>query len=197
VSDLLEVYLLLKEVGLFRPGSKPTTDIFAEPLFETIGDLRAAPETMQRYLELPLIRALHGKDGVQESDDRLFGLEQGRQLPHVHLGTAQSLDGRCIRSSSASGLRLQLFHGRGGAVGRGGGSSFEALLAQPQGTVDGRIRITEQGEVVANKYGDPGTCATKPGDAVPASSSPRYRVESGKTRQPSRAKPWTACRRQR
>ncbi len=154
VSDLLEVYLLLKEVGLFRPGPAPATDIFAEPLFETIGDLRAAPDTMTRYLSLPLIRALHGKEGFQEvmigySDSNKDGsyltsiweLQKASRALHGVVGDA--------------GLRLQLFHGRGGAVGRGGGSSFEALLAQPEGTVDGRIRITEQGEVVANKYGDP------------------------------------------
>ena len=154
VSDLLEVYLLLKEVGLFRPGPEPTTDIFAEPLFETIGDLRAAPETMASYLSLPLIRALHGKDGFQEvmigySDSN----KDGSYLTSIwELQKASSALHDVV---SDAGLRLQLFHGRGGAVGRGGGSSFEALLAQPEGTVGGRIRITEQGEVVANKYGDP------------------------------------------
>jgi phosphoenolpyruvate carboxylase len=154
VSDLLEVYLLLKEVGLFTPGAPPRAEIFAEPLFETIDDLRAAPKTMARYLELPLVRALLAPAGRQE----------------VMIGYSDSnKDGSYLTSSwelhktsralsavvSGSGLELQLFHGRGGAVGRGGGSSFEALLAQPQGTVGGRIRITEQGEVVANKYADP------------------------------------------
>ena len=154
VSDLLEVYLLLKEVGLFRPGPEPQTDIFAEPLFETIGDLRAAPDTMSRYLALPLVRTLHGRDGFQEvmigySDSN----KDGSYLTSIWelQKSSRALHG----VASNAGLRLQLFHGRGGAVGRGGGSSFEALLAQPAGTVDGRIRITEQGEVVANKYGDP------------------------------------------
>ncbi len=154
VSDLLEVYLLLKEVGLFRPGPQPSTDIFSEPLFETIGDLRAAPETMKRYLDLPMIRALHGEAGVQEvmigySDSN----KDGSYLTSIW--ELQKASRALHGVVSAAGLRLQLFHGRGGAVGRGGGSSFEALLAQPQGTVNGRIRITEQGEVVANKYGDP------------------------------------------
>lgn len=154
VSDLLEVYLLLKEVGLFRPGEKPATDIFAEPLFETIGDLRAAPETMKRYLDIPLIRALHGKTGVQEvmigySDSN----KDGSYLTSIW--ELQKASRALHGIVTDAGLRLQLFHGRGGAVGRGGGSSFEALLAQPKGTVGGRIRITEQGEVVANKYGDP------------------------------------------
>lgn len=154
VSDLLEVYVLLKEAGLFHPGAEPSTEVFAEPLFETIGDLRAAPETMQRYLDLPLIRQLHGKDGFQEvmigySDSN----KDGSYLTSIW--ELQKASRALHAVVTEKGLRLQLFHGRGGAVGRGGGSSFEALLAQPQGTVNGRIRITEQGEVVANKYGDP------------------------------------------
>ncbi|MDB5498179.1 MAG: ppc [Phenylobacterium sp.] len=154
VSDLLEVYLLLKEVGLFAPGDPPRAQVFAEPLFETIADLRAAPKTLKAYLALPLIRKLVEPIGLQEvmigySDSNKDGsyltstwelYETSRALAHV------------VRDE---GLRLQLFHGRGGAVGRGGGSSFEAILAQPGGTVNGRIRITEQGEVVANKYADP------------------------------------------
>ncbi|WP_372785456.1 phosphoenolpyruvate carboxylase [Phenylobacterium sp.] len=158
VSDLLEVYLLLKEVGLFAPGDppqkRPSTQVFAEPLFETIGDLRAAPETLKAYLALPLIRKLVEPIGLQEvmigySDSNKDGsyLTSTWELYQ----TSRAL-GRVARDE---GLRLQLFHGRGGAVGRGGGSSFEAILAQPGGTVNGRIRITEQGEVVANKYADP------------------------------------------
>ncbi len=158
VSDLLEVYLLLKEVGLFEPGdpprTPPRTQVFAEPLFETIDDLRAAPETLKAYLALPLVRKLVEPIGLQEvmigySDSNKDGsyLTSTWELYQ----TSRAL-GRVARDE---GLRLQLFHGRGGAVGRGGGSSFEAILAQPGGTVNGRIRITEQGEVVANKYADP------------------------------------------
>jgi phosphoenolpyruvate carboxylase len=154
VSDLLEVYVLLKEVGLFTPGDRPTAGVFAEPLFETIADLRDAPETMRRYLSLPLIRALLSAAGRQEvmigySDSNKDGsyLTSTWSLHE----TSTALKG----TLKEAGLGLQLFHGRGGAVGRGGGSSFDALLAQPPGTVDGRIRITEQGEVVANKYADP------------------------------------------
>jgi len=154
VSDLLEVYLLLKEVGLFQPGAPPSTEIFAEPLFETIEDLRAAPDTMARYFDVPVIRKLLAPVGRQEvmigySDSNKDGsyLTSSWEL-HKASRALCAVFGR-------AGLRLQLFHGRGGAVGRGGGSSFEALLAQPQSTVNGRIRITEQGEVVANKYADP------------------------------------------
>jgi phosphoenolpyruvate carboxylase len=154
VSDLLEVYVLLKEVGLFAPGAPPTADILAEPLFETIADLEAAPSTLGQYFALPLVRDLLAPGGRQEvmigySDSS----KDGSYLTstwRLHQ-TSRALAG----VAEAAGLGLQLFHGRGGAVGRGGGSSFEALLAQPAGTVNGRIRVTEQGEVVANKYADP------------------------------------------
>ena len=162
VSDLLEVYLLLKEVGLYAPGvqggdppqSLPRAQVFAEPLFETIEDLRAAPETLAAFLAIPLVRDLVRPIGLQEvmigySDSNKDGsyLTSTWEL----YKTSRAL-GQVTRDQ---GLRLQLFHGRGGAVGRGGGSSFEAILAQPAGTVNGRIRLTEQGEVVANKYADP------------------------------------------
>jgi phosphoenolpyruvate carboxylase len=154
VSDLLEVYVLLKEVGLYTPGDPPSAQVFAEPLFETIADLRAAPQTMRKYLGLPLIRSLLAEPGLQEvmigySDSNKDGsyLTSTWELFKTSRDLAEVV--------GDAGLGLQLFHGRGGAVGRGGGSSFEALLAQPQDTVAGRIRITEQGEVVANKYADP------------------------------------------
>jgi phosphoenolpyruvate carboxylase len=154
VSDLLEVYLLLKEAGLFRPGAAPEADVLAVPLFETIADLRAAPQTMTAFLRRPLAKALLGPGGLQEvmigySDSNKDGsyLTSTWELHQASRALAKVV--------SDAGLRLQLFHGRGGAVGRGGGSSFEAILAQPGGTVNGRIRITEQGEVAANKYADP------------------------------------------
>ncbi len=154
VSDLLEVYLLLKEVGLFHPGPHPRAEILAAPLFETIGDLRSAQATMSAYLALPLITALLAPRGLQEvmigySDSNKDGsyLTSTWELHQASLALVETLN--------AAGLKLQLFHGRGGAVGRGGGSSFGAILAQPAGTVGGRIRLTEQGEVAANKYADP------------------------------------------
>jgi len=154
VSDLLEVFLLLKEVGLYRPGDPPCADLLPSPLFETIADLRLAPETLGAYLGLPLVRRLLAGPGLQEvmigySDSNKDGsyLTSTWELHKASRALAQIV--------GAAGLKLQLFHGRGGAVGRGGGSSFEALLAQPAGAVGGRIRLTEQGEVVANKYADP------------------------------------------
>ncbi|MCR5875285.1 phosphoenolpyruvate carboxylase [Phenylobacterium sp. J426] len=154
VSDLLEVYLLLKEVGLFTPGAPPRAEIFAEPLFETIEDLRAAPKTMARYLAMPLVHDLLAGHGLQEV---MIGYSDSNKDGSYLTSTWElHKTSRALTSVVGGvGLRLQLFHGRGGAVGRGGGSSFDALIAQPQGTIGGRIRITEQGEVVANKYADP------------------------------------------
>lgn len=153
-SDLLEVYLLMKEVGLYRPEQPETCPIQAAPLFETIGDLRASRPTLERLLAEPSARAVARARGVQEvmigySDSNKDGsyLTSTWELHEASRALLQVTD--------AAGLRLQLFHGRGGAVGRGGGSSFAAVLGQPQGTVQGRIRVTEQGEVIANKYGEP------------------------------------------
>jgi len=153
-SDMLEVYLLLKEVGLFDPANPAACPIQAAPLFETIEDLRAAQPTLERVLADPSARAVATARGVQEvmigySDSNKDGsyLTSGWELHEAS---------RALLSvTEAAGVRLQLFHGRGGAVGRGGGSSFSAVLGQPSGTVDGRIRVTEQGEVIANKYGEP------------------------------------------
>ncbi|HEY1750488.1 MAG TPA: phosphoenolpyruvate carboxylase [Caulobacteraceae bacterium] len=154
VSDLLEVYVLLKEVGLYAPGDPARSPIIVAPLFETIADLQAAPATMRGVLACDALQPHLAARGVQEimigySDSN----KDGSYLTSIwSLHEAQrELKGVV----EGAGLALQFFHGRGGAVGRGGGSSFDAILAQPQGTVAGRIRITEQGEVVANKYADP------------------------------------------
>ncbi len=155
VSDLLEVHLLLKESGLYRPGSDgepPSASIMVVPLFETIGDLEAAPRIMQDFFALPEMAALARGRGHQEvmvgySDSNKDGgyLTSTWSLYQASLALKPVFE--------AAGVAMQLFHGRGGAVGRGGGSSFAAIRAQPPGTVGGRIRITEQGEVIAAKYG--------------------------------------------
>ena len=155
VSDLLEVNLMLKEAGLYRPGNgdtKPTAAIMAVPLFETIGDLEAAPGVMAAWFDLPEIAAIATARGHQEvmigySDSNKDGgyLTSTWQLSKASTALAPVFE--------KAGVGMQLFHGRGGAVGRGGGSSFAAIRAQPPGTVQGRIRITKQGEVIAGKYG--------------------------------------------
>jgi phosphoenolpyruvate carboxylase len=185
-SDLLEVYLLLKEVGLYDPTNPAACPLQVAPLFETIEDLRAAQPTLERVLSEPSARAIATARGVQEvmigySDSNKDGsyFTSGWELHEA----SRAL----LKVTEAAGVRLQLFHGRGGAVGRGGGSSFSAVLGQPSGTVDGRIRVTEQGEVIANKYGEPEvarrnldalTCGTLLASLTPAPSGANTQTQS-------------------
>ncbi|ESR23322.1 phosphoenolpyruvate carboxylase [Lutibaculum baratangense] len=153
VSDLLEIALLLKEAGLVRPGEGSLLNIV--PLFETIDDLRRCPALMDALFALPAYRRLiESRGGVQEimlgySDSNKDGgfVTSGWELYKAEIGL--------VEITRKHGLKLRLFHGRGGSVGRGGGPSYDAILAQPGGAVQGRIRITEQGEVVASKYSNP------------------------------------------
>jgi phosphoenolpyruvate carboxylase len=157
VSDVLEVAVLLKEVGLLDPCAEggPTCPVGISPLFETIEDLQRAGETMAAVLDQPLYRAVLGRRGdVQEvmlgySDSNKDGgyLAANWALYRAELAL--------VELARMRGVRLRLFHGRGGTVGRGGGPSYEAIRAQPPGAVAGALRITEQGEVIAAKYGDP------------------------------------------
>jgi phosphoenolpyruvate carboxylase len=152
VSDLLEVKILLKEAGLYRPGVAPTCDIMVVPLFETIEDLERGPEVMSAYFALPEVAALTTARGYQEV---MVGYSDSNK-DGGYLTSVWSLHeaSRALKPVfERAGAAMQLFHGRGGAVGRGGGSAFAAIRAQPSGTVEGRIRITEQGEVIAAKYG--------------------------------------------
>jgi phosphoenolpyruvate carboxylase len=155
VSDVLEVVLLMKEAGLVIPGEPEHLPIGVVPLFETIDDLRGAGQTMRSLLALPRYRALlRSRGDVQEvmlgySDSNKDG---GYLAAHWALYRAE-VDLAAV--TREAGVRLRLFHGRGGTVGRGGGPSYEAILAQPPGSVQGSLRITEQGEVVAAKYADP------------------------------------------
>jgi phosphoenolpyruvate carboxylase len=152
VSDLLEVSVMLKEAGLYRPADPGAAAIMVVPLFETIGDLQQAPHVMRSWLSLPEVRQAAGRRGYQEvmvgySDSN----KDGGYLTSVwSLNQATSALAQVFEETQTA---MQIFHGRGGAVGRGGGSSFAAIRAQPRGTVQGRIRITEQGEVIAAKYG--------------------------------------------
>jgi phosphoenolpyruvate carboxylase len=183
VSDILEVAVLLKEVGLLRP-LEHALDVNIVPLFETIGDLANAGPIMDRLLGIPLYKRLlssrsQGRPkndlappGGGPHDSSAPGAQQdSRQaLQECMLGYSDSnKDGGFLTSAWAlyraeialtqvfarHGVTLRLFHGRGGSVGRGGGPSYQAILAQPQGAVQGQIRITEQGEVIASKYANP------------------------------------------
>jgi phosphoenolpyruvate carboxylase len=152
VSDLLEVNVLLKEAGLYRGHGTPRADIMAVPLFETIGDLAKASAVMTAWFELPEVAEIISSHGFQEV---MVGYSDSNK-DGGYLTSVWSLH-QATRSLASvfenAGVAMQIFHGRGGAVGRGGGSSFAAIRAQPHGTVRGRIRITEQGEIIAAKYG--------------------------------------------
>jgi len=152
VSDLLEVAILLKEVGLLR-GRALAVDII--PLFETIDDLDRCAGVMRAAFALPCYREwLDGRGRWQEvmlgySDSNKDG---GYVTANWALYRAELA---LVDAFRAHGIKLRLFHGRGGTVGRGGGPSFEAILAQPAGSVTGGLRLTEQGEIIASKYSDP------------------------------------------
>ena len=152
VSDLLEVAVLLKEAGLVVPGEQPAARLQVVPLFETIGDLRRAPETMRAWFALPQAKSMVASlGGVQEvmlgySDSNKDG---GYVTSNWELYKAET---ELVAAFREAGVRLRFFHGRGGTVGRGGGPSYDAILAQPPGSVQGELRLTEQGEVIASKY---------------------------------------------
>ena len=157
VSDLLEVLLLAKEAGLVDPMAQRTT-LLVVPLFETVEDLQGAPAVMEALFQEGFYRKL------------LSGNEASQPLQEVMLGYSDSNKDSGFLSSNweihkaqialqkiaiGQGVALRIFHGRGGSVGRGGGPAYQAILAQPSGTLGGRIKITEQGEVLASKYSLP------------------------------------------
>ncbi|MBF9232678.1 phosphoenolpyruvate carboxylase [Microvirga alba] len=153
-SDVLEVALLLKEAGLLRPhDGEMRVNII--PLFETIADLRDCGRVMEALFSLPdYMRLLRSRGQAQEvmlgySDSNKDGgfLTSGWELYKAEI--------ELIDVFKRHDVALRLFHGRGGSVGRGGGPSYQAILAQPGGAVQGAIRITEQGEVIAGKYSNP------------------------------------------
>ena len=154
VSDMLELALLLKESGLLHPA-EGRLDVNIIPLFETIGDLQNSAPVMERLFGIPAYaRLLASRDNAQEvmlgySDSNKDGgfLTSGWELYKAELDLVQVF--------ARHQVRLRLFHGRGGSVGRGGGPSYQAILAQPAGAVQGQIRLTEQGEVITAKYANP------------------------------------------
>ncbi len=153
VSDMLELALLLKEVGLV--SAHGTSALHVIPLFETIADLQNCAGVMDQLLGLPEYRALvDSRGGVQEvmlgySDSNKDGgfVSSGWELYKAEIGL--------IEVFARHKVKLRLFHGRGGSVGRGGGPSYDAILAQPAGAVNGQIRVTEQGEIISSKYSSP------------------------------------------
>jgi len=174
VSDLLEVLVLMKECGLTVGDAPAAGDggtlsgdarpaLIVVPLFETIEDLRQAPAIMREYYALPGIAAMvaRSRRGEFAEQDIMLGYSDSNkdggfftsnwELYQAELALVALFD----ELEAAHGIRLRLFHGRGGTVGRGGGPSYQAILAQPPGTVKGQIRLTEQGEVIGSKYAHP------------------------------------------
>ncbi|WP_064058610.1 phosphoenolpyruvate carboxylase [Prescottella equi] len=157
VSDMLEAAILLAEVGLFDPDGEagPRCPVGIVPLFETIEALRHGAETLTATLDVPLYRALVANRG--DSQEVMLGYsdsnKDGGYLAANWALYRAELD--LVRVAREKGIRLRLFHGRGGTVGRGGGPSYDAILAQPPGAVEGSLRITEQGEIIAAKYAEP------------------------------------------
>ncbi|MFC0128462.1 phosphoenolpyruvate carboxylase [Ralstonia solanacearum] len=159
LSDLLEVMLLQKESGMFRHGTNGSggagLDVMVIPLFETIEDLRNAPQIMGDLLALPGFDAVLAAQGNEQevmlgySDSNKDGgfLTSNWELYKAELALVDLFE--------RHGVRLRLFHGRGGTVGRGGGPTYQAILSQPPGTVNGQIRLTEQGEIISSKFANP------------------------------------------
>ena len=160
-SDVLEVMVLAKEAGLVN-GPDRHCSLLVIPLFETVEDLQRAPDVMESLFSSDLYRGL--LQGCQQAGETTAPLQE------VMLGYSDSNKDSGFLSSNweihraqhalasltkRHGIRLRLFHGRGGSVGRGGGPAYQAILAQPGGALDGHIKITEQGEVLASKYALP------------------------------------------
>ena len=189
VSDLLEVLLLQKEVGLLQGtlDAQARADLIVVPLFETIEDLRNAAPIMREFYALPGIARMVQRSGAEQdimlgySDSNKDGgiFTSNWELYRAEIALVQLFDEMTTRGLSAAGppqgakapsggsavhevasvgaisIQLRMFHGRGGTVGRGGGPSYQAILAQPPGTVRGQLRVTEQGEVIGSKYANP------------------------------------------
>ncbi len=168
VSDLLEVLLLQKELGLLHGtlDAQARCDLIVVPLFETITDLRNAAAIMREYYALPGIHALVKRGAADQycEQDIMLGYSDSNkdggiftanwELYQSEIALVEVFD-QIGRATDDGMIQLRLFHGRGGTVGRGGGPSYQAILAQPPGTVRGQIRVTEQGEVIHSKYANP------------------------------------------
>lgn len=161
VSDLLEVLVLLKEVGLLRGtlAKDAEADLIVVPLFETIGDLQNAAPIMRSFYALPGVANMMRRSGGEQ--DIMLGYSDSNKDGGIFTSNWELYRAEIAlvvlfeQLAKSHGIQLRMFHGRGGTVGRGGGPSYEAILAQPPGTVRGQIRLTEQGEVIASKYANP------------------------------------------
>ena len=155
VSDVLEVALMVQQAGLLDASETPDLYLNIIPLFETIGDLQGCGPIMDELFALPFYRQLlNSRGNTQEvmlgySDSNKDG---GYFTANWELYKAEV---ELVKIFEKHRIEMRLFHGRGGTVGRGGGPSYDAILAQPPGSVNAQIRITEQGEVISSKYSNP------------------------------------------
>ena len=166
VSDLLEVLLLQKECGLMHGllDEDARADLIVVPLFETIPDLEQSDRIMRDFYALPGVLAMVQRGGPHQyhEQDVMLGYSDSNKdggiftsnwsLYRAEIALVALFE---TLGSAERPIRLRMFHGRGGTVGRGGGPSYQAILAQPPGTVRGQIRLTEQGEVIGSKYANP------------------------------------------
>ncbi len=166
VSDLLEVLLLQKEAGLLRGllSENAVADLIVVPLFETIEDLAQSDSILRAFYSLPGIRDMVARASSHQyhEQDVMLGYSDSNKDGGIFTSNWSlyrakiALVALCEElNASGKSIGLRMFHGRGGTVGRGGGPSYQAILAQPPGTVRGQIRLTEQGEVIASKYANP------------------------------------------
>ena len=154
VSDMLAVLLFAKEAGLYRSDAG-ISRLNIVPLFETGADLAGCAAIMQQALELPVYREQVRLRG-DEQEIMIGYSDSNKDVGFAAANWALYQAQRALRDLAAEqGIGLRLFHGRGGAIGRGGGPANQAILAQPPGSIGNQIKITEQGEVIADRYGLP------------------------------------------
>jgi phosphoenolpyruvate carboxylase len=154
-AHVLEVLLLAREARLFRPD-EGISRLNIVPLFEAMAPLQTASQIVQRLLTTPVYRQhLKLRGNIQEV---MIGYsDSNKETGFLQSAWALYQAQRALAETSRRmGIAVQVFHGRGGAIGRGGGPANRAILAQPPGTVDGRLRFTEQGEMIADRYGSAG-----------------------------------------
>ena len=184
LSDILEPLVLLKQAGLVRGGADGRSALRVTPLLETIADLERGPDLMRQWLALSLPPAMFGEPGAREvmlgySDSNKDG---GYVASRHHVARATA---HISAQAQTASRKIAFFHGRGGSVGRGGGPAAEAVLAQPPDTVNGRLRLTEQGEMIFRRFGDPAAARRNLeglAAAVLVASAPSRKVADGKAR---------------
>lgn len=157
-SDLMNLYVLCKATGLFQRNAETGTlhcAIQVVPLFETVEDLQRAPEVMQRLFSEPFYREVLSQQ--QQVQEVMVGYSDSGKSGGILAATWNLYVGQreLSRCAEQAGIQIQFFHGRGGTVSRGGGPTRHAIFAQPEGTIQGKIRLTEQGEVLSWKYNFP------------------------------------------